>query len=552
MSTSKQSISLMPPFAVLAGSGFVGLLAGTLIAMKTGDWVVLAGTLTAALASAVIAGKYNQTRIQKVLEQLKSSMRGESATSKTLAICAEWGELIEELMASRELKKSLSKHSSEIAIAAAEMSFAADQLREGIHNEVADTSKIVESANHIHQSVEIMVEQTQEAARFAKEAMETNHRGKQAIDETIPQMEGTREKVNANAELISQLETKSEEIQSVTRVISDIAEQTNLLALNAAIEAARAGEQGRGFAVVADEVRALAAKTSSATQQIGNTVDQINSAIKHAVGNSQELTRVIDQGVNMTQNIQQQLLVIHSQSQEIQNTINTIADSVAANSDHIGHISDIVKVTSERLESTEGEVSSISGRSLSLAETAEKIYESFRPGELGGIHDAALSEAQMAAEAIAMELEQLMNSGQLGESDVFDVNYQPVPNTNPKKYNTRYDSFSDKHFPAIQEPILERNPQFAYAGAVDVNGYFPTHNKRFSQPVTGDYEKDLAQSRTKRIFNDRTGLRCGQNTQPFLLQTYKRDTGEVMHDVSAPIIVRGRHWGGFRIGYRSV
>ncbi|MGB1092044.1 MAG: methyl-accepting chemotaxis protein, partial [Oceanobacter sp.] len=88
-------------------------------------------------------------------------------------------------------------------------------------------------------------------------------------------------------------------------------------------------------------------------------------------------------------------------------------------------------------------------------------------------------------------------------------------------------------------------------GAVDINGYFPTHNKRFSHPVTGNYEKDLAQSRTKRIFNDRTGLRCGQNSRPFLLQTYKRDTGEVMHDVSVPILVRGRHWGGFRIGYRS-
>ncbi|MGB1092918.1 MAG: methyl-accepting chemotaxis protein, partial [Oceanobacter sp.] len=435
--------------------------------------MALAAPLFAAFASAILAASFNQKRIQLVLKQLKDNLRDGDTSSTNMAICPEWDELIEELKASRELKKSLSKHSSEIAIAAAEMSFAADQLREGIHKEVADTSKIVESANHIHQSVEIMVEQTQEAARFAEEAMETNHRGKQAIDETIPQMEGTREKVNANAELISQLETKSEEIQSVTRVISDIAEQTNLLALNAAIEAARAGEQGRGFAVVADEVRALAAKTSSATQQIGNTVDQINNAIKHAVGNSQELTRVIDQGVSMTQNIQQQLLVIHGQSEEIQNTINTIADSVAANSDHIGHISQIVQVTSDRLENTEKEVSGISGRSLTLAETAEKIYESFRPGELGGVHDAALSEARQASEAIAAELEQLIDSGQLGEADVFDVNYQPVPNTNPKKYHTRYDTHSDRLFPVIQEPILDRNPQFAYAGAVDINGYFP-------------------------------------------------------------------------------
>ena len=94
-------------------------------------------------------------------------------------------------------------------------------------------------------------------------------------------------------------------------------------------------------------------------------------------------------------------------------------------------------------------------------------------------------------------------------------------------------------------------PQLAYAGAVDNNGYFPTHNRKFSQPLTGDYDRDLANNRTKRIFGDRTGSRCGSNTDAFLLQTYKRDTGEVMHDLSVPIRVNGRHWGGFRIGYRS-
>ena len=105
--------------------------------------------------------------------------------------------------------------------------------------------------------------------------------------------------------------------------------------------------------------------------------------------------------------------------------------------------------------------------------------------------------------------------------------------------------------PALQEALLASMPQLAYCGAVDDNGYFPTHNKKFSQPLTGDYATDIVNNRTKRIFNDRTGARCGSNTKAFLLQTYKRDTGEVMHDLSAPIYVDGRHWGGFRVGYRS-
>ncbi len=79
----------------------------------------------------------------------------------------------------------------------------------------------------------------------------------------------------------------------------------------------------------------------------------------------------------------------------------------------------------------------------------------------------------------------------------------------------------------------------------------PTHNRRFSQPLTGDEKIDLLGNRTKRIFDDPVGKRVGAHELPFLLQTYRRDTGEIMHDVSAPIYVNGRHWGGFRIGYRT-
>lgn len=450
-----------------------------------------------------------------------------------------------------ELRSKLSGHGGRIAIAAAEMSYAADQMKAKIHDEVADTEQIVVSARQIHDTVEHMVSQTQEAARAAGEAKTINSHGKKAVDETIPQMEGTRQQVNTNAELIAQLEAKSEEIKAVTRVISDIAEQTNLLALNAAIEAARAGEQGRGFAVVADEVRALAAKTSDATQQIGDTVNQINLEIKNAVGNSKELTVTIDHGVQMTQNISTHLNDIYDRSEAIEHSISTIASSVQENSHNISHISSIVQETSKRLQLTEEEIASIAQRSLALSETAEKIYEAFGDTELGEPHDSAKNEAIEAARAIGALLSQAIERGTLNEQQVFDTKYQPIKGTNPTKYSTEYDKFSDQNFPSIQEPILTRNTSIAYAGAVDINGYFPTHNKRFCQPLTGDHAKDLLQNRTKRIFNDRTGSRCGSNTRPFLLQTYKRDTGEVMHDLSVPIYVNGRHWGGFRIGYRS-
>ncbi|MBF8221553.1 hypothetical protein [Halomonas sp. 328] len=89
----------------------------------------------------------------------------------------------------------------------------------------------------------------------------------------------------------------------------------------------------------------------------------------------------------------------------------------------------------------------------------------------------------------------------------------------------------------------------AYAIACDRRGYVPTHNRAVSRAPTGDRAHDLQYCRSKRIFDDPTGRRCGAHQEPLLVQTYKRDTGEVMHDLSVPIHVRGRHWGGLRIGY---
>lgn len=451
----------------------------------------------------------------------------------------------------RNIQKDLSDNGSHIAISAAEMSYAADQLKIKLNEESKDSAQIVSSTESISGTMATMLQQTLEAANATNEAMKINKKGSDAIAETIPAMEGTRDMIQKNAEIIAELEAKSEKIIQVTSIISDIAEQTNLLALNAAIEAARAGEQGRGFAVVADEVRALAAKTSGATSQIGSTVNEINSEIKLAVSNTQSLLSTIDHGVKMTQSIGQHLSDINIQSEAIQQSVNHLASSMNENNNDIKNISSVISQTSERLSKTEADVASIADRSQGLSETAEKIYESFGESSLGELHDHVLLEARNAAADIADRFIAAIADGRISEQKLFDRNYREIPKTSPVKFSTDFDGFTDEVLPMIQEPILERHAFIAYAGAVDNNGYFPTHNKRYSQPLTGDYNADLVNNRTKRIFSDRTGLRCGNNTRPFLLQTYKRDTGEVMHDLSVPIIVHGKHWGGFRIGYQS-
>jgi methyl-accepting chemotaxis protein len=157
-------------------------------------------------------------------------------------------------------------------------------------------------------------------------------------------------------------------------------------------------------------------------------------------------------------------------------------------------------------------------------------------------------EALTGAKMMEQLLEEQLNSGRFTVDDVFDTNYIPIPNTDPQKYHTKYDSYLDKTILEIEDEYL-KDEQVVFAVLVDKNGYLPTHNSKYTKPLTGDKEKDRVGNRTKRLFNDPVGLAAAKNEKDMLKQVYARDTGEKMWDISAPVYVKGKHWGGFRIGF---
>jgi HAMP domain-containing protein len=170
------------------------------------------------------------------------------------------------------------------------------------------------------------------------------------------------------------------------------------------------------------------------------------------------------------------------------------------------------------------------------------------------MEEATLEKARLAASLGARQygetFDNAIDSGLLTVADVFDRAYVEIKGFawgGKPKFHTRYDSFTDRAVLVFEDRYLDSD-DFVFAVGVDSNGYLPTHNTRFQQPVTGTPEKDLAGNRTKRMFDDPVGLAAARNTEPSLKQEYRRDTGEVMWDVSSPVFVKGKHWGGFRIG----
>lgn len=178
------------------------------------------------------------------------------------------------------------------------------------------------------------------------------------------------------------------------------------------------------------------------------------------------------------------------------------------------------------------------------------IPQKARCEELKGFDLQVYEWAKECREEVTEQMQLLLKSGRLNKSKLFDTFYIPIPNTDPQKYTTKYDRFLDETIREILDRYLAHDKRMAFVVAVDVNGYLPTHNTRYSQPLTGDAAVDVQKNRTKRIFNDRTGLAAAKNTEPFLLQKYSRDTGEMMADLSVPIYIDQKHWGAVRIGYK--
>ncbi|WP_435636044.1 methyl-accepting chemotaxis protein [Pseudomonas solani] len=389
-----------------------------------------------------------------------------------------------------------------------------------------------------------------EAQASAREARQSSEAGREVLRSAITRMHALNTRARDSRELIATLSLRSEEIQRVTSVIQSVASQTNLLALNAAIEAARAGEHGRGFAVVADEVRGLAGRTASATEEVGQMVADIQRQTAEVVAQIERLSTELDEGVAQVELTGQHLESIAGLAVGVEAQIGAIASGAETNRAQLTSLFAAVDQVRSDLGISDQQTQRLAEAAVQLEGQAETISERLAEVGLDDYHQRVYDLAREGAEQIAQRFEADIEQGRVGLEDLFDRHYQAVPNTAPTKFRTRFDGYADQVLPAIQEPLLKRHEGLVFAIACTAEGYVPTHNQAFAHAPTGDAQVDMLRSRSKRKFGDRTGIRCGSHQKPLLLQTYTRDTGELMHDLSVPIFIRGRHWGGLRLGYR--
>lgn len=316
-------------------------LAALLIGILVSTWIIR-GVMKSVAAVRTAAAAASQGDLSKDVEVHSDDEIGEMAQ--------DFNQMMIRL---REIAGKINSSTTSLAASSEELSATSDDMSKNSQQLSSQTEQVVTAVTEVSQTIMDMAKNATQAADASKNASSTATKGKQTVDSTADDMVKIAQTVQEAAKIIEELGNSSAQIGEIVAVINGIADQTNLLALNAAIEAARAGEQGRGFAVVADEVRKLAERTGQATKDIAQRIESIQQAASESVDAMKRGSDEVDKGVGLAKEASGSLDTIVSASGTATDMVQRIAAATEQQSaateevtQNMEHIADITKQTS--------------------------------------------------------------------------------------------------------------------------------------------------------------------------------------------------------------
>ena len=296
-------------------------------------WSAITSVMVALILSLVVSSIFIEkgivARARRIVKELRQIAKGDFSGEIVPEGDDEFGNITESIIEVQKnigvLVARLKEFCGTVDLSAKELTVISEENSQGVNKQKVDIESLAAAINQLTASAQEVSNNAANAARAAHEADLESVNGRQLVKETHDKINNLSDTINKAAMVINKLQENSKSIGSVLDVIRGVAEQTNLLALNAAIEAARAGEQGRGFAVVADEVRTLAQRTQKSTQEIQKMIEDLQSQTQHAV---EAMAVGQEDGVKSTECSEKAALAIDKVNQAV-TTINNMNAHIA-------------------------------------------------------------------------------------------------------------------------------------------------------------------------------------------------------------------------------
>jgi len=523
---------------------------------------------------AVVKGEAAVADVNTITGEAQTAATGAEDASRSVASVAA---AVEELTASgREIARQASQSTGivERAVAGAEEARTSISALSAAAENIGEILKLIQGI--AAQTNLLALNATIEAARageagkgFAVVASEVKalaHRTTEATDQIVARIEDIRNSTERSVVVIDKVGREVSQIDQASAGVATAVQEQEAALSEVARSITMASQGTAAVAASATAISAGARRIEEVTRGVSNVVRQtdhrlgdLRANVLVALRSSTSVERRAERRipVNMAsrvkiggQTVEGRILNISSQGAKFrysdQQAHFAEAQSIAIEIDGIGELgAQILTASNSTLH-------------LQFKDAASGIRTELDRviADIEATDAKFIKAAQTASADIARLFESAIDRNEISVHALFDSNYLPIDGTDPKQFSTHFVALCDRLLPAVQEPILELDRRVVFCAAVDRNGYLPTHNRVFSQPQRpGEVAWNTANSRNRRIFNDRAGLSAARSTRAHLLQTYERNMGggriDIMKEVDVPITVRGRHWGGLRLAYRA-
>lgn len=431
----------------------------------------------------------------------------------------------------------------------------------GLVQSVLQTSRrLREEHNALRQTIiELEADQqrvaqaTDEATVLSGQAISQLAEGTLELRRSLGEISRLVETVGRLADRVTGFAAAMKQVWESSKKIEHIAETTRILALNAKIEAVNAGEAGRTFLVVADEVKNLSADTRKATEEITITVEKLNAEARDVINEIEKGVKSSNATKSSIYSIEKTIGDVVGLVQAVSSQNDLIVTATGTISGHVDLVREVLGSFDTAVEDNETNLGNANIGIEVLELTACEMFNQIVHADLSPNDSVMVEKALAASDEIAQLIEAALANNSLTQDCLFDRAYQQILQSNPPRYTNGFTGFADKYLRPILDRIYSVDPRVETVVVSDVYGYLPTHLSDRSRPPTGDIVHDTTYCRNGRILLEGVDLVAKQSEADYMMAVYRHEGKDgrydVVRNIYVPLMVAGRRWGDFELAY---